>query len=126
MNEVSPEAVSYSKNLSFTFSQTLRGENVNLDNYSSYTFIIDVNGIVYQGANSSEDSASIVIIGGVDQFIYSKSASLPSDFFLTEQQKITLYKIIRDLSKFTNTATITSDNQLLEQSLSSLYSNYCG
>ena len=53
MNEVSPEAVSYSNNLSFTFSQTLRGENVNLDNYSSYTFIINVDGHVYQGSNSS-------------------------------------------------------------------------
>ena len=126
MREVSPEAVSYSKNLSFTFSQTLRGENVNLNDYSDYTFIIDVNGLVYQGSDSSESAASIVIIGGIDRFIHGKTASLSSNFFLTEQQKVTLYKIIRDLSKYTNTATITSDNDLLEQSLSSLYNNYCG
>ena len=126
MREVSPEAVSYSKNLTFTFSQTLRGENVNLNDYSDYTFIIDVNGIVYQGADSSEQAATIVIIGGVDRFIHGKTANLPSNFFLTEQQKVTLYKIIRDLSKYTNTATISSDNDLLEQSLSSLYNNYCG
>ena len=126
MNEVSPEAVTFSKNLSFTFSNTLRGENVSLQNYSSYTFIIDVNGIVYQGSSSNEQSASIIIIGGIDKFAYAKSPSLAPNFFLTEQQKVTLYKIIRDLSKHTNTATISSDNDLLEQSLSSLYNNYCG
>jgi len=115
MQEVSPEAVAYSKNLDFSFSNTLRNENVNLNNYNSYTFIIDVDGTVYQGANASESQASIVIIGGIDKFMHSKSTSLASNFFLTEQQTI-----------YTNTALISSDNDTLEQALNSLYNNYCG
>ena len=126
MQEVSPEAVAYSKNLDFSFSNTLRNENVNLNNYNSYTFIIDVDGTVYQGANASESQASIVIIGGIDKFMHSKSTSLASNFFLTEQQKVTLYKLIKELSIYTNTALISSDNDTLEQALNSLYNNYCG
>ena len=126
MNQISAEAVAHSKNMSFSFSGTLRNQNVNLNDYSSYNFIIDVDGNVYQGASANESQASVVIIGGIDKFMYSKTASLVSNFFLTEQQKVTLYKIIRELSVYTNTASITSDNELLEQALSSLYNNYCG
>ena len=126
MNKVSPEAVAFSKNLTFNFSGTLRNENVNLNNYSNYTFIIDVDGVVYQGASANEQSANIIIIGGKDSFMFAKSTSFTSDFFLTEQQKVTLYKIIRELSKYTNTADISSNNTTLEQALTSLYNNYCG
>lgn len=125
MNKVSAEAVAHSKNLSFTFSGNLRDENVNLDAFSGYTFIIDVNGTVYQGSNATDQNATVLIIGGVDEYIFSKATSIVSNFFLTEQQKITLYKILRELSKFTNTANISSDNAKLEQAITSLYSNYC-
>lgn len=125
MNKISAEAVAHSKNLSFTFSGSLREENVNLDDFSKYTYILDVNGILYQGSNATDKNAYIVIIGGVDEYIHSKTSSITSNFFITEQQKVTLYKIMRELSKFTNTASITSDNAKLEQALTSLYSNYC-
>ena len=59
MNTVSPEAISHSKNLNFDFSNTLRDEQVNLDNYSSYTYIIDIDGIIYQSAPANEDKANI-------------------------------------------------------------------
>jgi len=126
MNRVSAEAVAHSKNLTFNFSGTLRNQNVNLNDYSSYTFIIDVDGSVYQGSNASEDNANIIIIGGIDVFMFTKSSTFASNFFLTEQQKVTLYKIIKELSRYTNTADITSDNDTLQQALTSLYNNYCG
>jgi len=126
ITQVSAEAVAHCKNMVFDFSGTLRNQKVNLNDYKSYNFIIDVNGNVYQGANANENQASIVIIGGIDKFMYAKTTTLASNFFLTEQQKVTLYKIIRELSVYTNTASITSDNELLEQALSSLYNNYCG
>ena len=126
MNTVSPEAISHSKNLNFDFSNTLRDEQVNLDNYSSYTYIIDVDGIIYQASNANEDSANIVIIGGTDKFINEKMERLGSNFFVTESQKNTLYKAMKELSKFYDSAQITSSNDKLEISLNALYSNYCG
>lgn len=126
MNRVAPEAIAYSKNLNFDFSNTLRNDNINLDNYSNYTFIIDVDGSVYQSASADENSASIVIIGGVDKFAFEKMERLQSNFFITETQKVTLYKTIKELSKFYDSAVITSNNDKLEQSLNALYSNYCG
>ena len=126
MNSVSPEAISHSKNLNFDFSYTLRDEEVNLDNYSSYTYIIDVDGIIYQASNANEDSANIVIIGGTDKFINEKMNTLNSNFFVTETQKVALYKIMKELAKFYDNASITSNSDKLEQSLNALYSNYCG
>ena len=79
----------------FDFSKTLRGERVNLDDYRTYTFIIDVDGTVYQGANSSEDFANICIIGGLNKFVNSKINTVYNSYYLTEQQKVTLYKIGR-------------------------------
>lgn len=126
MQELSPEAIAYSKNLTFAFSNTFKDEEADLNQYSSYTFIIDIDGRIYQGSNASEESASIVIIGGVDQFINAKSKSVYSNYYLTEQQKVTLYKAIRELARYTDTAVISSDNEKLEQSITALYHNYCG
>ena len=126
MNRVAPEAIAYSRNLTFDFSNTLRSESVNLNNYSDYTYIIDVDGSVYQSADANEDSASIILIGGIDGFAYEKMERIFTNFFITETQKVTLYKAIRELSKFYDSAKITSSNDKLEQSLNALYSNYCG
>ena len=126
MNTVSPEAISHSKNLNFDFSNTLRDEQVNLDDYSSYTYIIDVDGIIYQAAAANEDSANIVIIGGTDKFINEKMNTLNSNFFITETQETVLYKAMKELAKFYDSAQITSNSDKLEQSLNALYSNYCG
>jgi len=126
MNKVSPEAIAYCKNLSFDFSNTLRNENVNLNDYSNYTFIIDVNGIVYQSSSANESSASVIIIGGLDGFANEKMERLYSNFFITETQKVTLYKAIKELAKYYDSAQITSSNDKLQQSLYALYANYCG
>ena len=126
MNLVSPEAISHSKNLNFDFSNTLRDEPVNFDDYSSYTYIIDVNGLIYQYAQANEDNANIVIIGGTDKFANEKMISLNSSFFVTETQKVTLYKIMKELAKFYDNASITSSSDKLQQSLNALYTNYCG
>ena len=126
MNRVAPTAVSYSTNLNFTFSNTTRGENVNLNDYSNFTFIIDVDGSVYQGSQASENNATVCIIGGLNKFVNSKLNVLHSNYYLTEQQKITLYKIMKDLSMFTDNATITADHNKLEHNLNTLYNNYCG
>jgi hypothetical protein len=126
MNKVSPTALAYSKNLSFDFSNTLRDFEVNLDDYSQYTYIIDVDGEVYQSAQADENSATVLLVGGTDIFINEKMERLGSSFFITEPQKVTLYKALKELSKFYDSAKITSSNDKLEISLNALYSNYCG
>lgn len=126
MNEVSPEAVAHSKNLTFNFSNTLRGEKVDLNRYSSATYIIDVNGKVYQSASANEDQATIIIIGGKDKFINEKIERPTVDFYISEQQKLTIYKIIRELSSYYQDSTISSSNEMLDQSITALYNNYCG
>ena len=126
MNEVSPEAVAHSKNLTFNFSNTLRGEKVDLNRYSSATYIIDVNGKVYQSASANEDQATIIIIGGKDKFINEKIERPTVDFYISEQQKLTIYKIIKELSSYYQDSTISSSNEMLDQSITALYNNYCG
>lgn len=126
MNLVSPEAVAHSKDLSFEFSKTLRGENVDLNQYSSATYIIDLDGKVYQGASANEQQASIIIIGGIDKFVNEKVNRTSVNFYISEQQKHTIYKIIKELSNYYQDSTISSSNELLEQAVSALYSNYIG
>lgn len=126
MNRVSPSAVSYSKDLSFSFTKTLRGERVDFDKFSSYTYIIDVDGSIFQSAQANENQASVILVGGVNKFVNSKVTNIYSNFYITEQQKVTLYKIIKGLSEVTDDANITSDNDKLEQAINALYTNYCG
>lgn len=126
MNKVAPTAVSYCTNLNFSFSNTTRGEKVDLNNYSSFTFIIDVDGTVYQGSSASEQNATVCIIGGLNKFVNSRLNNNHSNYYLTEQQKVTLYKIMKDLSMYTDSANISADHDKLEQNLSALYANYCG
>lgn len=126
MNKVSPEAVAHSKDLNFEFSETLRGEPVNINDYSDATYIIDLDGTIYQGASASEESATLIIIGGIDKFINEKIERHAVNFYITEQQKLTVYKIIKELALFYQDASISSSNETLQQSIIALYSNYCG
>jgi hypothetical protein len=126
MNTVSPEAVAHSKDLTFEFSETLRGESVNLNDYSGSTYVIDIDGTIYQGESATEDSAKIVIIGGIDKFINEKIERQAVNFYLSEQQKLTIYKIIKELASFYQNAQISSSNETLQQSITALYSNYTG
>lgn len=126
MNLMSPSALSYHKNLTFNFSNTLRNEQVNLAEYASSGYVIDVNGELYSSGSVGGDSATVIIIGGSDRFINEKANRLESTFYMSEPQKLTLYKAIKELSMKIDSANITSDNDKLEQSLCALYRNYCG
>jgi hypothetical protein len=122
---MSPGALSYHKNLTFVFSNTLRNESIDISQYSS-DYIIAINGEVYSSGSASGDNATVVIIGGSDRFINEKSERLESTFYMSEPQKLTLYKAIKELSKRTDSANILSNNDKLEQSITALYRNFCG
>jgi hypothetical protein len=104
----------------------LRNESINLEDYASSGYVIDVNGEIYSSGSVGGDSATVIIIGGSDRFINEKANRLESTFYMSEPQKLTLYKAIRELSMKIDSANITSDNDKLEQSLCALYRNYCG
>ena len=125
MNLVSPSSLSYHKTLTFNFSNTLRNEEVDLEQYASGGYVLDINGELYS-SGSSGDSATIIVIGGSDKFINEKADRLESTFYISEPQKLTLYKAIKELSMKIDSANITSNNDKLEQSLNALYRNYCG
>ena len=126
MNVVSPSAISFSKNLTFEFSNTLRNENVNMSNYSYAQFIIDVNGRIYQAASANEDSATIVLIGGIDAFINEKAIRPQSPFYMTQQQKNVIYKIMKEHSQYYSDAEVVGIGDELDQCVSSLYNNLVG
>jgi len=126
MKKISADAVSYSKNLNFSFSNTLRNQQVNFNDYASATFIIDVDGTVYQSASSNESSANIIVIGGINKFINEKANRIAVNNYVTVQQKITLYNIIKGTALILDDAVISSDNTSLELMLNALYSNLCG
>ena len=126
MKKISADAVSYSKNLNFSFSNTLRNQQVNFNDYASATFIIDVDGTVYQSASSNESSANIIVIGGINKFINEKASRVAVNNYVTVQQKITLYNIIKGTALILDDAVISSDNTSLELMLNALYSNLCG
>lgn len=127
MNKISYDAPSYSTNISFNFSNSLRGEKVDLERFSSYTYVLDIDGTLYQGAQANENQASVCIIGGVNKFVNSKKPSgVYSNFYITEAQKVALYKIVKKMSEYSDSANITSNNDKLELAINSLYSNYCG
>ena len=122
---MSPSALSYHKNLTFNFSNTLRNQQVDLEKYAANGYVIDVNGEIYSSGSVSGEDATITVIGGSDRFINEKANRLSATFYMSEPQKITLYKAIKELSKKIDSANITSNNDKLEQSLNSLYKNYC-
>jgi len=126
MNLVSPLAIAYHKNITFNFSNTLRNQIVNLSSFSSSGYVIDVNGEVYSTGTASGETVTVTIIGGSDRFINEKAYRLESKFYMSEPQKVTLYKIIKELSEKTDGATISSNNDKLEQALTALYRNNCG
>jgi hypothetical protein len=127
MNVVAPEAIAYTTNLTFNFSNTLKDQPINLDDYSSANFVIDIDGQVYQGQPVDGTNSTTIIIGGIDRFINGSNPNrLVSNFYLTEPQKVVLYRIMKDLAIYTDSATITSDSDKLQQSLTALYTNYSG
>jgi hypothetical protein len=145
---VGPGAVASCKNLYFTLTNTYRDEDVNIagTDASNQTtsqvtsggggdipgitnvggnFVIDICGTIYKVSEPQPDSASITVIGGRDNFTHEKQ-SRPSVFYITQRQKMIIYKILFELASKTNKAELHSDNSVLEQIITSTYSNYCG
>lgn len=121
---VGSSAVARATSLHFSTTKTLRNQFVNPKTVKA-DYVIDLNGAIYSNRTPPPGQAHVVLIGGLDTFIHAKKKNTPV-FYMTEQQKVTLYGILRELAKKTNTATISSDNNTLETIAKAIYTNYCG
>jgi len=121
---VGPGTVAKGKNLYFTLSGNLRGEGVDVTTLPG-NYAIDIEGTIYKNSEPPEGSAAITVVGGQDTFINEKQPR-PYCFYLSQRQKVTIYKILKELAKNTNTAQIHSDDILLDHLITNTYANYCG
>lgn len=123
--QVGASFVAKSKNLSFSLTNSLRGEKVNIDSYGG-NFFIDIHGQIFKLSEPSSESASIIVEGGLDTFINEKQYREPI-FYLTQKQKNIIYNILRELSILTDVSNVSSpDSEILDRLVSSTYFNYCG
>lgn len=113
------------QSLYFAFTYTKKGESIDLSAYNC-NFIIDVNGDVYQIDSLDSENVTIVLVGGIDQFVGAPPKMSAVNFYITESQKITLYAILRAFAKANDGGTVDSNSEDLYLLVKSLYDNYRG
>ena len=111
-------------NFTFNVTNTLRNETIDVNSISA-DFVISIDGTIVQNKTPASTSATVVLVGGLDTFVNEKSQRTPK-FYITENQKVILYNILKQVALVTDTAQITSDNETLEQIAYATYFNYCG
>lgn len=121
---VGSATVARATSIHFSTTKTMRNQSVNPKSVKA-DYVIDLNGTIYSNRTPPPGQAHVVLIGGLDTFIHAKQKR-PSSFYMTEQQKVTMYAILRELSKKTNTASISSDVETLQTIAQAIYFNYCG
>lgn len=119
-----PYDIAKFKNLNLEFTNTLRNEFVSINSLQS-NFVIGVDGIVYKNNDSSGNTATVILIGGLSTFTNEKIYRKPSTY-LTIYQKRTLHNIARHLAINFSNAKINSSNQELRSFLKISYSNSLG
>jgi VCBS repeat-containing protein len=82
--------------------------------------------IDFAGNIHGSKSQTILIMGGDDKGAYSINDHEAGSFFMTQNQRKTLMRILKGLSSFTDNATISSDNGTLQEMCVSIYNNYIG
>lgn len=120
---VGPTLVSRNNTISFSITDTLRNEAVDIGAIDC-NYVIAIDGTIYQNQEAS-GSAKVVLVGGNDTFINEKQQREPR-FYMTERQRQVLYSIMRSLANRTYTAQVSSDVPVLDQIAQATYKNYCG
>ena len=125
MNAVSPNLIGAYQKLLFNFSFTLRNQAVNLDSFTT-NYVLDVDGLIYEKNSNVTDVCSVTIVGGIDAFMFEKELRAPVNFFITDAQRVVIYRIMKALSRNTDTAQVDANQDTLLTFLQALYSNLCG
>ena len=125
MDQVSPTKIAKAKNLYFKTTDTPRGTKLDLSSLGG-NYVIDIDGTVYEISESSGESASITIVGGIDTFVNEKKYR-PYVTYLTQRQKMVIYGILKELAQNTIKAEVSAgDNTMIDSLVKSVYRNYCG
>lgn len=121
---VGPNKVSQTNNLTFTTTDTLRNENVEVSSLNS-NYVISIDGAINQNSEPTNDSASITLVGGKDTFVSEKQAREPL-FYMTVRQKLTVYAILKSLALRTDSGSVSSDVPVLDTIVKAAYTNFRG
>lgn len=124
MIKVNPAYPARYRNLTFNITRTLRNERVDLKSLSG-DFVIDIRGNVYLLNEPTGDDAVIDIEGGLDTFVHAKIERTPLPY-LTQQQKTTIYSILKQLAVLTDTSQLDSNDDTINEFVNSAYFNFCG
>jgi hypothetical protein len=116
--------VAKSKNLYFKLSENPRDEIVNISSLGG-NFVIDRDGLIYEISGAPQDTAAISVVGGADTFSAEKQYR-PHVVYITPNQKVTIYNILKEAASLSTTSQIYSDNDVLNDLVTSVYYNYCG
>lgn len=111
-------------NLNFLFSFTLKGETIDFNSFDC-NYILDINGAYYKKALPNQE-CNILVVGGIDRFIHDRTTAPLVPFYITESQKIALYRLLRELAQRTDTAILRANQERLETIVTSTYNNYIG
>lgn len=111
------DIISAGKTITFTFTNTKRGENYDFSSGCT----MDLNGILYGTA-----STTINIIGGSSLHAFAKKDETDTGFYLNEYQRATIHNICFQLgTNYPHEAEIGSgNNQQLDYIASSALDNY--
>lgn len=124
MIKVNPAYPARYRNLTFNITRTLRNETIDLGSLSG-NFVIDIRGNVYLLNEPTGDDAVIDIEGGLDTFVHAKIVRTPLPY-LTQQQKTTIYSILKQLAVLTDTSQLDSNDDTIYEFVNSAYFNFCG
>ena len=113
--------------LSFSFSNTDRGEDIDASSFSTH-FIIDSNGLIFKTDGSIPRAKTVTIIGGKDQHAHRKDESTGSSYYMSEQQKLVLNKIVYKYgSAYPYTAELVDGNNTqLNETITTILRNALG
>ena len=120
---VGPNLVAKSNSISFTTTDTLRNDAVDVGSVDS-NYVISLDGAINQNSEAG-DSATVTIVGGNDTFANEKQQREPM-FYMTSRQKLAIYAILRSLANRTATASVSSDIPILNTIVNATYTNFRG
>ena len=121
---VGPNKVSQSNELTFSTTNTLRNESVDVASVNA-NYVVSIDGVINQNMEATGGSATIVLVGGNDTFIAEKQPREPM-FYMTSRQKLTIYAILKSLATRTDQGSVSSDVPILDTIVKAAYTNFRG
>ena len=121
---VGPNKVSQFNELTFSTTDTLRNEPVEVGSIDA-DYVISIDGVINENRSATGSAATVVLVGGNDTFIAEKQPREPM-FYMTVRQKLTIYAILKSLATRTDTGVVSSDVPILDAIVKATYTNFRG